>query len=89
MAFTVGEGGVDIGGDAQHIACNIFFRVIVTGEVAGYVAIVALNTQRGAERIHRLPQIGVGREHTEVGWRGGWKRNLAASAPAALGEQSH
>ena len=89
MTLAVRERGVDVGCDAEHVPRHILLRIVVAGEIAGNVAVGALNAERCAERSHRLLDIGVGRQHSEILWRSGRRRRLLSpSASAFLSQET-
>jgi hypothetical protein len=52
MHFAVGEVGIDLLSHNDHLAGNLFVRVVVAGEIAFDVAEVALNAESSAEGAH-------------------------------------
>jgi hypothetical protein len=60
MALMIGEGGVDVADDSEHIPRHALFCVVIAGEITGDMAVSALDAKRGSERAHHLLNVGIG-----------------------------
>ena len=83
MALMIGEGSVDVADDSEHIPRHALLRVVIAGEIAGDMAVSALDAKRSSKCAHHLLNVGVGGKNPEVFGRprrrGSWR--VTSSAP--------
>src|ERR1039458_5027289 len=86
VLLAVGELSVDVLRQDDHLAGDVFFRVLVTGKIAFHVTEVALHAEAETEGLHGGPEIrGRDLQHFQIlgrlgrpGLFGGGRRLLSA-----------